>query len=61
MEGNLELKDTISIVGHRPTDDGRIWISPSGKTMRLDCGCGFECGRLGVIRLNDGKEFYTDE
>lgn len=57
-------KDFISIVGHTSTEDQKIWKSESGKTIRIDCGCGYRSsygkGRLGALRLNDGKEFYID-
>lgn len=60
LAGRYELKDTISVVGHVPTEDFKIWKSPTGKTIRIDCGNGYvrEGGRLGALRLNDGKEYY---
>lgn len=62
LTGKYELKDAISVVGHTPTEDMGIWHSRSGKLIRVDCGNGFRnCGwgRLGMIRLNDGKEYYV--
>lgn len=56
-------KDFISIVGHTATKNRKIWRSETGKTIRIDCGAGYMhfCaeGKLGILRLNDGKEFYT--
>lgn len=63
IKGLEELDDCVSVIGHTPTNDRKIWISPSGKTIRTDCGVGFEHpdGRLGAIRLNDMKTFYVGE
>lgn len=60
LAGRMELKDKISVVGHTPTDNYKIWISETGKTIRIDCGCGYNEGRLGAIRLNDMQEFYVE-
>ncbi len=63
LAGREENKNFISVVGHTCTDDRKIWISDSGKTIRIDCGNGYKCynGKtsLGAIRLNDLKEFYV--
>lgn len=60
LTGAYELKSAISIVGHTPTDDGKIWRSPTGKTIRIDSGCGKGFGgRLAALRLNDMQEFYV--
>ena len=49
---------------HTVTDNRRIWVSPSGRTIRIDCGAGYKCygkeGTLGAIRLNDMKGFYIN-
>lgn len=59
-----EHEQFISVVGHTATDNRRIWVSPSGRTIRIDCGAGYKCygkeGILGAIRLNDMKEFYIN-
>lgn len=56
-------KNFISVVGHTATETRKIWRSETGKTIRIDCGAGYmhscEFGQLGMLRLNDGKEFYT--
>lgn len=57
IRGMEESDEYISVVGHTPTEDKKIWVSPSGRTIRTDCGNGY--GRLGAIRLNDMKEFYV--
>ena len=50
----------ISVVGHTVTEDRKIWVSPSGRTIRIDCGGGYQKdGNLGAIRLNDMEEFYV--
>ena len=64
IRGMEEHEQFISVVGHTATDNRRIWVSPSGRTIRIDCGAGYKCygkeGTLGAIRLNDMKEFYID-
>lgn len=63
IRGMEEHDKFISVVGHTATDDRKIWVSESGRTIRTDCGAGYKCynceGRLGAIRLNDKKEFYV--
>lgn len=53
--------DKIIIVGHTPTTEenggpGRIFYGHG--TIFIDCGLG-RGGRLGCLRLEDGKEFYV--
>ena len=64
IRGMEEHEQFISVVGHTATDNRRIWVSPSGRTIRIDCGAGYKCygkeGTLGAIRLNDMKEFYIN-
>ena len=49
----------IFVVGHTTTEDRKIWVSSSGKTIRIDCGAEYKnIGNLGAIRLNDMVEFY---
>lgn len=53
------------IFGHTPTiyfqneEPLRIWKSKNA--IGIDCGCGFEQGRLACLRLDDMKEFYSEE
>lgn len=52
--------DKTVIVGHNPTTednggDGRIFYG--NNSILIDCGLG-RGGRLGCLRLEDGKEFY---
>lgn len=54
----------IMIFGHTPTDRfqlgiPRIWHGE--KAIGIDCGSGYECGRLACLRLDDMKEFYSEE
>lgn len=62
--GDGHYEQFISVVGHTATDNRRIWVSPSGRTIRIDCGAGYKCyGKkrtLGAIRLNDMREYYID-
>ena len=64
IRGMEEHEQFISVVGHTVTDNRRIWVSPSGRTIRIDCGAGYKCygkeGTLGAIRLNDMREYYID-
>lgn len=54
-----EHNEFTSVVGHTATEDRKIWISPSGRTIRIDCGAGYQKdGNLGAIRLNDMDRFY---
>lgn len=63
IRGMEEDNEFISVVGHTATDERKIWTSPSGKTIRVDCGNKYKwegrAGYLGAIRLNDLKEFYV--
>ena len=63
IRGMEECDEYISVVGHAPTEDKKIWVSPSGRTIRTDCGNGYKpynCeGYLAALRLNDMKEFYV--
>lgn len=63
IRGLEEHDEFISVVGHTATEDKKIWVSESGKTIRIDCGAGYQCyncsGNLGAIRLNDMEEFYV--
>ena len=61
----------ISIVGHVPTfiirgypdEPARIWRSPDGTLIDVDCGAAFAyCGgRLGCLCLETMEEFYVSE
>ena len=42
-------------------DNNPLSIWKSEKAIGIDCGCGYEYGRLGCLRLDDMKEFYSDE
>lgn len=61
--GKNETYDGIAIVGHKATENRKIWKSESGRTILIDCGNGYKCynagGSLAAIRLNDMKEFYV--
>lgn len=63
IRGMEENDNYISVVGHTATENRKIWVSPSGRTIRTDCGNGYKpynCeGALGAIRLNDMQEFYV--
>ena len=63
LRGEEEFINGISVVGHTPTINGKIWKSKSGRTIRIDCGNGYNCygcnGALGIIRLNDMREYYV--
>ena len=63
IRGMEETGDFISVVGHTATENGRMWVSSSGRTIRTDCGNGYKPfigeGSLGAIRLNDMTEFYV--
>lgn len=62
----------ISICGHTDTsfmynyngwysEDGvpSIWRNTKGNLIMMDCGCGFESGRLACICIETGEEFYV--
>ena len=55
----------VLIFGHTPTlyfqDNEHLSIWKSDDAIGIDCGCGYEYGRLGCLRLDDMKEFYSDE
>ncbi len=54
------FEDKILVVGHTPTTDveggGRIFYGNG--SIFIDCGLG-RGGRLGCLRLEDGREFYV--
>ncbi len=54
--GRRYFEDKTIIVGHTPTESGKIEYG-NGSIM-IDCGvsCG---GKLACLRLEDGKEFYV--
>lgn len=53
------------IFGHTPTiyfqDEEPLCIWKSEHAIGIDCGCGFEPGRLACLRLEDMKEFYSED
>lgn len=53
------------VFGHTPTchfQETEPWsIWKSDDAIGIDCGCGYENGRLGCLRLDDMKEFYSKE
>lgn len=49
----------ISFVGHINTSNGHIWKNSNGNVFMLDCGCGFQNGRLGCLCLETMEEFYV--
>ena len=52
------------IFGHTPTFryhrtlPMRIWYGK--RLIGIDCGCAYEDGRLACLRMEDGKEFYSE-
>lgn len=63
-EGRPVPEDCILIFGHTltgyfdNTQLDRIWISENA--IGIDCGSGYSKGRLGCLRLDDMKEFYSE-
>lgn len=53
--------DRFTIIGHTPTQIicGEAKIIQAGKLIDIDCGCAFDGGRLGCLRLDDFEEFYV--
>ena len=53
------------VFGHTPTchfQETEPWsIWKYDDAIGIDCGCGYEDGRLGCLRLDDMKEFYSEE
>lgn len=62
-QSNLQLENGvygyISICGHQNLGGGRIWKNKSGTAYVVDCGCGFESGRLACLCLETKEEFYV--
>ncbi len=54
----------VLIFGHTPTchfQDNEPWsIWHSDEAIGIDCGSGYEDGRLACLRLEDMKEFYSE-
>lgn len=58
-----KYKDYTIICGHTPVqkiEKDRKTIFFVNGTIYVDCGCGFDDGRLGCLRLDDLFEFYVD-
>jgi serine/threonine protein phosphatase 1 len=57
LDASYALMDGATvIVGHAPTKSGKIEYGEG--SILIDCGAG-EGGKLGCLRLEDGKEFYA--
>ena len=54
--GRRYFEDKTLIVGHTPTESGKIEYG-NGSIM-IDCGASYG-GKLACLRLEDGKEFYV--
>ena len=74
LESNEQHGDYILVFGHTPTIEytfsGIMEIWFGNRRIGIDCGSGFfedashpynEFGRLACLRLDDMKEFYSDE
>ncbi len=54
----------VLVFGHTPTNHFQdaepmsIWHGENA--IGIDCGCGYEYGRLACLRLDDMKEFYSE-
>ena len=75
--GDPESKGCVLIFGHTPTlefqyeNPLKIWYAPSKRRIGIDCGSGFPVmenpkrhrrnGRLACLRLDDMREFYSEE
>lgn len=55
----------VLIFGHTPTcylQNEEPWSIWKGRNaIGIDCGCGYEEGRLGCLRLDDMQEFYSED
>lgn len=70
---DFDYEDYILVFGHTPTEnyseENPLCIYESNNVIGIDCGSGFpesdssqsSQGRLTCLRLNDLKEFYSDE
>ncbi|WP_081669031.1 metallophosphoesterase [Butyrivibrio sp. VCB2001] len=59
--GHTETSLIGSMHGGSYSEHGRtsIWRNEKNNLILLDCGCGFEDGRLACICLETGEEFYA--
>lgn len=55
-QGETFFDDRILVVGHAPTESGRI--ERDGNVIRVDCGVA-NGGKLGCLCLETGEEFYA--
>ena len=58
-------EDKYVITGHTPTmvienNERPGYIYKANNHIAIDCGCSYEGGRLGCLRLDDMKEFYVE-
>ena len=53
------------IFGHTPTDHYQVCkpmrIYHGNRMIGIDCGCAYKSGRLACLRLDDMKEFYSEQ
>lgn len=66
LDSTFNNKEEYTIVfGHTPTkfyqDEQPLKIWHGNRMLGIDCGSGYAEGRLACIRLEDGKEFYSEE
>ena len=59
------FEDKYVITGHTPTmlienNPNPGFIYQKNHHIAIDCGCSFQGGRLGCIRLEDMKEYYVE-
>ena len=58
-------EDRTLVFGHTPTvfyqDDDPMRIWHGNNRIGIDCGCSTSSGRLACLRLDDMKEFYSED
>ena len=58
-------KGYILVFGHTPTIHFQNVMPPciwkSNRAIGIDCGSGYSLGRLACMRLDDMKEYYSEE
>lgn len=64
-EGMPVPKGYILVFGHTPTIHFQNVMPPciwkSNRAIGIDCGSGYSLGRLACMRLDDMKEYYSEE
>lgn len=59
--GHTHTSEFFDFSGHYLDEANRsIWRNEKGSVHMMDCGCGYEGGRLACMCIESGERFYSD-